>query len=179
MANAKYVMKQPQAPDGSTVQPRPMNGEEMRVIEYLTAMNSKINQAGDCMRDRLRSVPNGWRQWRLMAVTLERLLPALYDTITKKNLRHLENICDHGEIIIRLRPAVRVPEHTLVSEDDLRTLVNAVMASECAICLKQGREIDRCSLRTAMLNICPPYEDPKTSCGYQMVALSGDLGKYM
>lgn len=179
MANAKFVMKQPKAPDGTTAERRPMNGEEMRAVEYLTAMNSKMNQAGDCMRDRLRSVPNGWRQWRLLAVTLDRLLLAIYDSMTTKNLRHLENICDHGEIIIRLRPAVRVPEHTLVSEDDLRTLVNAAMASECAICLKQGREIDRCSLRTAMLNICPPYEDPKTSCGYQIVASSSKLGEYI
>lgn len=179
MANAKYVMKQPHAPDGSTVALRPMNGEEMRVIEYLTAMNSKMIQAGDCMRGRLSSVPNGWRQWRLMAVTLDHLLTALYDSMTPRNLRHLENISDHGEIIIRLRPAVRVPEHTLVNEDDLRTLVNAAMASECSICLRQGREIDRCPLRAALMNICPPYEDPNTSCGYQMVAISGDLGKYM
>ena len=179
MANAKFVMKQPKAPDGTTAERRPMNCEEMRVIEYLTAMNSKMIQAGDCMRGRLSSVPNGWRQWRLMAVTLERLLPALYDTMTTKNLRHLKNICDHGEIIIRLRPVVRVPEHTLVSEDDLRTLVNAAMASECSICLRQGREIDRCPLRAALMNICPPYEDPKTSCGYQIAASSSKLGEYI
>ena len=179
MANGKYSMRQPKAPDGSLVEFRPMNGEELRVVEYLTAMNSKMIRAGDCMRDRLRSVPNGWRQWRLLAVTVDNLLVAIYNTMTPKNLRHLENICDHGEIIIRLRPAVRIPEHTLVNEDDLRTVVNTAMAAECPICFKQGKEIDKCPLRQAMLNICPPYEDPKMSCGYQIVAASSDLGEYI
>ena len=134
---------------------RPMNGREMRVIEYLAAMDSKIVESGDAMRDRLRDIPNGWRQWRLMASTLSRLLVQLYDLMPIKNLRHIQNVCAHGEVLIRMQPASRVPEYTLVNEDDLRILVNTSMAAECAICFKEGKEIDRCPLRRAMLSIAP------------------------
>lgn len=158
---------------------KPMNGREMRVIEYLAAMDSKIIESGDTMRDRLRDIPNGWRQWRLMASTLSGLLVQLYGSMTVKNLRHMQNICNHGEVLIRMAPVSRVPENVLVGEDDLRTLINAVMSSECAICLKEGKEIDRCPLRNAMLSIAPPYEDPPTSCGYRAVALASEYGKYM
>lgn len=158
---------------------KPMNGREMRVIEYLAAMDSKIVESGDAMRDRLRDIPNGWRQWRLMASTLSRLLIQLYDSMTVKNLRHIQNICAHGEVLIRMVPVSRVPENVLVSEDDLRMLVNAAMSAECAICLKQGKEIDRCPLRNALLSIAPPYEDPPTSCGYRDVAIMSERGKYM
>lgn len=158
---------------------RPMNGREMRVIEYLAAMDSKIVESGEALRDRLRDVPNGWRQWRLMASTLSRLLVQLYDLMPVKNLRHIQNICNHGEVLIRVRPASRVPEYMLVNEDDLRIMVNASMAAECAICLKDGKEIERCPLRRAMLNIAPPYDDPPTGCGYRDVALTSELGKYI
>ena len=151
----------------------------MRVIEYLAAMDSKIVESGDAMRNRLRDIPNGWRQWRLMASTLSRLLAQLYDLMPIKNLHHIQNIRAHGEVLIRMQPASRVPQYTLVNEDDLRILVNTSMAAECAICLKDGKEIDRCPLRRAMLSIAPPYDDPPTGCGYRDVALASEYGKYM
>ena len=52
---------------------KPMNGKEMRVIELLAAMDSRIVEAGDCMRERLKAIPNGWRQWRLMASIVGKL----------------------------------------------------------------------------------------------------------
>lgn len=158
---------------------RHMNGQEMRVIEYLAAMDSKITQSGEALRERLKDIPNGWRQWRLMAVTTDRLLAQLYDTMPIKNLRHIQNICDYGEIIIRIAPVSRVPEHTLISEDDLRVVFNTAMAAECAICLKDGKEIDRCPLRRAMLSIAPPSEDPPIGCGYRNHAMASEYGKYI
>lgn len=151
---------------------KPLMGDEMRVLEYLAAMDSKIIESGEAMRERLREIPNGWRQWRLMASTLNRLLVQLYGIIPIKNLRHIQNICAHGEVLIRMRPATRVPEYTLINEDDIREVANVAMSAECTICMKQSKEIDRCRLRQAMLNIAQPYVEPPFSCGYQIVALA-------
>ena len=60
---------------------KPLNGNELRVLEYLAAMDSKIIESGETMRERLKDIPNGWRQWRLMAATLSNLLVALYGKI--------------------------------------------------------------------------------------------------
>lgn len=158
---------------------KPLTGREMAVIEYLAAVDSKIVEAGEALRPRLKTVPYGWRQWRLMASTISRLLVALYDTMPMKNLRHMENICAHGEVLIRMRPAVRVPEYLLVNENDLRLLVNKAMGAECAVCIRDGREIDRCPLRKAMLPIAPPMDEPATGCGYRDVAMDAPLEDYV
>lgn len=81
--------------------------------------------------------------------------------------------------MIRLRPASRVPEHVLVSEDDLRTLVNTAMAAECAICLKDDNEAERCPLRRAMQYIAPPFAEPSSGCGYRDIAVASEYGKYL
>ena len=151
---------------------RPVLGEEMQIIEYLAAMDYKMGKAGDVMRERLKLIPNGWRQWRLMVSIINRLVPQVYSVIPVKTRRHIENLCNHGEVVIRIKPTARVPEHTLISDDDLCVVCDAAMENECAICLKQGKEIDRCPLRKAMLHIAQPFTETPTSCGYQLAALA-------
>ena len=99
-------------------------------------------------------------------------MPRLYDAIPVKTRRHIENLCNHGEVLIRIKQTARVPEYTLISDDDLRVVCDAAMENECAICLKQGKEIDRCPLRKAMLHIAQPFTETPTSCGYQLAALA-------
>ncbi|MBR6571538.1 MAG: hypothetical protein IKK75_13900 [Clostridia bacterium] len=152
---------------------KPLNGSEMRVLEYLAAMDSKIIECGETMRERLKGVPNGWRQWRLLAATLNNLLIALYKQIPLKNLRHMQQICAYGEVLIRIRPPVHTPEYTLIREDDLKTVMRVAIEQECSMCLKSGKEIAGCSLRKAMWNIAPPMEESQYSCEYN------DLAVYM
>lgn len=145
---------------------KPMDGREMRAIEYLAVMDSKITSTGDALRERLKNVPHGWRQWRLMATTANRLLSQLYDTMTQKNLQRMHQLVTHGEIVVRMKQAVNVPEHTLISEEDLREVVNAALDGTCTLCVKDGKEIQRCPLRRAMYNIAPPMEEGPYTCGY-------------
>ena len=158
---------------------RPMNGQEMKILEYLAAMDSRMTEAGETMKERLKDVPNGWRQWRLLDATLKRLLLDIYKVTPIRNMRTLQNICDHGEIAIRISPATRLPEHVFVNENDLHILINTSMAAECAVCIRQGKEIDRCPLRQALLAIAPPFEDPPHSCGYLNHALRSEHGNYI
>lgn len=151
---------------------KPLNGSEMRVLEYLAAMESKMIESGDTMRERLKAIPNGWRQWRLMASILDRLLEQLYAIIPVKNLRHMQQICAFGEVLIRMRPPVHTPEYTLLREDDLKQLMDVAIRQECAMCLKEGKEIDRCPLRKAMWNIAPPMEEHPISCEYSLIAIA-------
>ena len=45
-----------------------------------------------------------------------------------------------GKFCVRLKPAARTPEQIVASEDDLREIINAAMAAECAVCLKDDRQ---------------------------------------
>lgn len=157
---------------------KPLNGNELRVLEYLAAMDSKIIESGETMRERLKDIPNGWRQWRLMAATLSNLLVALYGKIPLKNLRHMQNICAYGEVQIRMCAPSRTPEYAMLREDDLKELMNTAIRHECGLCLKEGREIDRCPLRRAMWNIAPPMEEHPISCEYSLIAMAMNAGIY-
>ena len=158
----------------------PLKGKELKCVEYLVGMESRIVESGDALRERLRMVPNGWRDYRLIFSTLDRLLLKLYDTIPQKGRLYLQKLSKHGEILIRFSPAARSQEWLLIKDDDLAVIVNLAMAAECAICLKQGREAKKCELRKALENIAPPHDGhPAGGCGYQNVAAGAELGHYL
>lgn len=158
----------------------PLKGKELKCVEYLVGMESRIVESGDALRERLRMVPNGWRDYRLIFSTLDRLLLKLYDTIPQKGRLYLQKLSKHGEILIRFSPAARSQEWLLIRDDDLAVIANLAMASECAICLKQGREAKKCELRKALENIAPPHDGhPAGGCGYQNVVAGEKLGHYL
>lgn len=151
---------------------RPMNGKEMAVVEYLAALDSQLCKS-DVLRERLKAIPNGWRQMRLIVTATDKLLRQLYDTMTRKNLLHISSICDYGEVLIRFRPAAQTTERKLVNESDLRVLLRVCISQECSICLREGKDAKRCALREAMMNIAPLLDDEETTfgCGYQRIAM--------
>jgi hypothetical protein len=158
----------------------PLSGKELKCVEYLVAMESRVLEVGDAMRERLKKIPNGWRQFRLLVSTLDRLMPEVYDTVPNKTRMYLKNIMENGEVLIRFIPVSRNPEWKLVKDEDLAVLINLAMAGECAICMKQGREAKKCKLRGALENIAPPREGhPAGGCGYMNVVLGCDIGHYV
>lgn len=177
-AKGRRAVMLPPVPAGVELQP--LKGKELKCVEYLVGMESRIAESGDALRERLRMVPNGWRDYRLIFATLDRLLLKLYDTIPQKGRLYLQKLSKHGEILIRFSPAARSQEWLLIRDDDLAVIVNLAMASECAICLKQGREAKKCELRKALENIAPPHDGhPAGGCGYQNVVAGEKLGHYL
>lgn len=90
-------------------QERPASGREMQVIEYVAALDAQLTAHQDTLRERLKLVPNGWRQWRLMTATAGALLMALYGTLPLTSLKHIANLCKHGEVLVRVKPAAHTP----------------------------------------------------------------------
>lgn len=99
---------------------QPANGRERAIIEYLAALDAQLIAHQDVLRERLKLIPNGWRQWRLMTATANNLLTAIYDTLPTKTLLYMQRLCTYGEVLVRLKPAARTPEQIVASEDDLR-----------------------------------------------------------
>lgn len=158
---------------------KPLNGREMKCIEYIVGLDNRLFEAGEALKRRLAVIPNGWRDWRLMVTTCGRLMEAIYGTLPQKSLLYLQNLCKHGEILIRYIPASRSPEWMMIRDVDLRVLVNKAMAAECAVCMKEGAEIRTCALRKALICNCPPREDAPTGCGYRAAAMSSEYGHYI
>ena len=157
----------------------PLNGREMQTLEYMMVIDHQLSKHPDALRARLAAVPNGWRQLRLIGVTMDRLLSDLLDTLPIKNLKHLQQIAKYGEMIIRLSPAARTPEQALVWDEDLQTVINTAMAAECAMCLRTPAQIKGCKLRKALTHVAPAYEDTPGRCPYRDVAVASELGEYV
>lgn len=157
-----------------------MNGDEMRQLEYMMVMDGELKKHPEALKKRLAGVPNGWRQLRLINRILGDLTVRILDTMDVKNLRHLEQVCRHGEVLIRINPASRLPEQMMVWEDDIRLVINRAMEADCAVCLKSPAEIRGCKLRKALDHMTPAYADaPSGHCPYRDVAGGCDLGEYV
>ena len=156
----------------------PANAREVHMIEYIACLDKQIYAAQDILKDRLKKIPNGWRNFRLAQATTEKVIDAIYGTLTPKTLLHLQRLCDHGEVVIRPKPMVPLKDdvHFILSED-LHTLINTSIAAECAMCLKEKPEQKKCKLRKALQDVAPvealAYDG---LCPYSRVALDHDLG---
>ena len=93
----------------------PANGRELHIIEYLMALDAQLNGHQDALRERLKLVPNGWRQWRLITTATRNLLQAVYDTLPDKTLLYIDRLRAQGEVVVHFRPASRTHETVLAS----------------------------------------------------------------
>lgn len=158
---------------------KPLNGRELREIEFMLALDARVAEGGDCLKTRLKGIKNGWRDYRLMAVLTRKVLAGIYDTLPNKTLQHLDKMRKDGEALIRFKPASRAPEWAVIRDDELKTLINLAMASECALCMKEGKQIDRCRLRRTLMDICPPTDDTDIGCGFREAAAQLDYVEYV
>lgn len=161
--------------DGKT----PVNSYELRTIEFMMALNARLRSGEKDMRDRLRTIPNGWRQYRMVEGVTDKLLDRVYNTMPTKTIHYIEKLQLFGEVKVQFKPASQLPGGEYVKEDDLKVITNCAMAASCAVCLKDEREIKRCKLRKALQDVLVPEEIPKTGCPYRDVAADSEWGDYV
>lgn len=157
------------------------SSREIHTIEYVACLEKQLFEGDKYLKDRLKLIPNGWRDFRLATKTVERLLTELYKTVPNSTRLHMQRVQECGQVIIRPHPAVKPANDTqIVILDDLLMLVNTAMAAECAVCLKDAREQKKCKLRKALMNMTPPKKLPESGlCVYADVAAKNELGKYI
>ena len=136
----------------------------------------------EILKPRLEKIPNGWRDFRLAVTRTKKVLDAVYDTLPEKTLRHMDRLCRCGEVVIRPKPLIRIPENDvqIVTNDDLKLLINAAISAECAMCVKDGVGQKKCALRKALETIAPAEEVHQNGlCAYVDVATGNEYGNYI
>ena len=84
------------------------NAREIHTIEFLAGLDAQLVEGQENLRDRLRLIPNGWRDFRLAVKSTERVLDAIYSTLPNKTLVHMQKLAQHGQIVIRPKPTVKL-----------------------------------------------------------------------
>ena len=69
-----------------SVEPLDLTVYEARRLLMVAALNDGLRRGEDDLRERLKLVPNGWRDWRLVTSTVDRILTAIYMTVPDKQL---------------------------------------------------------------------------------------------
>jgi hypothetical protein len=156
------------------------NSKELRSIEYLAIMDHQIAKGEGDLKARLKTTPDGWRQYRMARTASSKAIGAIYDTLPTKTLNHLLGLSRTCEAIIRVKPIARTNEVQVVPEESLKTLVNIAIKNQCAICMEFGKNIHRCKLRQSLMLISPPKDiQDDGRCPYSDIALQNDFGDYI
>lgn len=159
----------------------PANAREVHMIEFISCLEDQVHNAQDVLKDRLKTVPDAWRNYRLALTSLSKAVDAIYKTLPPKTMRHMQRMNDHGQVVIRPKPLVPLHDDVrIVLSDDLMTLVNTAITVECAMCVKNKHEQKKCPLHKAMIDIAPPEALANDGlCPYTHVVLGNDLGDYI
>lgn len=69
------------------------NAREIHTIEFLAGLDAQLTSGQEHLRERLQSIPGGWRNYRLAVTTTQRVLDAIYETLPTKTLKHMMRLC--------------------------------------------------------------------------------------
>lgn len=157
------------------------NARELHNIEFLAGLDAQLIQGEEILKPRLSKIPGAWRDYRLASSRIQSVLDRVYKTLPDKTLRHMARLCQCGEVIIRPKPMIKMPDDAqIIMKDDLKLLINTSIAAECAICLKDARAQKKCALRKALENIAPTAAVHENGmCAYVDVAAGNALGEYI
>lgn len=160
----------------------PANAREIHIIEFLAGLDCQLMQGQEILKPRLDHIPNGWRDFRLAVTRTQKVLDRVYETLPTKTLKHMDRLCRLGEVVIRPKPLIRSPQDDvqIVTNADLKVLINTSIAAECAMCVKDGREQKKCTLRSVLETIAPTAAVKANGlCAYTEVATQNELGHYI
>lgn len=135
-------------------------GEELRAVEMFAYYQNALHFFEDRLKPRLRTRRNCWRDYRMIVSRADKLLMQIYDTLPNSTMDRIMAGANSLEIRICPKSVRRPEEYTMFKTSDLITLMKAVGAGECAMCLGDRQTASACPLRRIIKDYyapdCPP-----------------------
>lgn len=134
-----------------------------RIYQLFAALSAlEYAQNDEDFRARVKAMPNGWRDLRMIRVTLERLMDDLMWTVPLEKLVGLKRDMPRCRFDIRFGPVAsqaRAPHEMIVDREDLRALIRSAHGERCRLCMKDGKACGRCDLGRALDRLCMQDRD--------------------
>ena len=157
-------------------QTMPGRGEHQFLTDTMILRNSLVRH-GDAVRDRLRAYGYkwAWRDIRLLTSLVTRIQDQLLGTVPPKRQAYYDRLATSG--VYRVEMAGPVDRRYVWADaEDLAALTEAAMLTECAMCVREGRELRECRLRQALVALAPldpaDVNDRFATCEYRGTASS-------
>lgn len=158
-------MKEPQWPNQW-----PMNNGERKAMEYILVCTMMMNQNEEAIKERLKTLPGAWRDYRLMQSLGRKLYRSLSRTLTDLQFQQFSLLEKHGECKVSMHNFSRNEEFRLVHIGCFDTVVSGAIAGICELCIKDEKEIRKCKLKKALEMALPPKEIPRFGCAYRLIS---------
>lgn len=127
-----------------------MRSGEMDGLFALFATLQEIEGVKSDMRERLKAVPNGYRDIRLVEATLTRLLQDLVTTIPLEKLKSIKRMLPHMRYKVYFYGSVSQMQDnaTAIDSKDLATLCRIAHEWNCILC---DNDCDHCKIGLAKI----------------------------
>lgn len=146
----------PEIPEDRKTKPNKRENEFM--LNLMVLRNTLMRNAPAC-RERARLAGKWiWRDIRLATVLICRIQEALLRTMPSSREDYYIAYAQHGHYELHIDGPIRTPRQLVITDKHLATICEAAMESECLLCMREGKEIDRCELREALLESAVPTE---------------------
>lgn len=134
------------------------NRQENALMLDLMLVRNTLARNSEAARERLKASPHGWRDLRLLWYLVNKVQEELLSTVPDKRIAYYNQMARHGQVIIDIPGPIPRGRHILITDDHLAAITEAAMRGECALCLKEGKEAQRCPIRQALMEVAPPAE---------------------
>ena len=143
---------------------KPLSGREYGALRSFFGVVSTLAIAEDNLKERVKLIPNGWRNWRLVESVSYKLLQDLMYTLPLNKLKQIQTELAHTRCYVEVRreycnPAIDPDEKmmTYIPQRPFERIMAIAVNSECLFCDKTGKAAKRCPLR-ADLNAVYHFE---------------------
>lgn len=136
----------------------PLSSAEYTALRHVIAAVDALPKQGDALRDRLKLIKYGYRDYKLMHAVAYKLFEKLIATVPYKKIKALRGELDASVCEVRVNAASvnRELGLTVVEVDDLMRIANMAIERECFLCSKSAVEGRKCPLYKACVD-CLTY----------------------
>lgn len=160
---------------------RPNRAENV-MMNDLMAMTSELIRHSPSIRERMQAYRYGWRDVRLLLALARKVENMLYYTMPPSYQRRYAQVAKEGRVMVDIPGPIQDKQNMLVERRDLDVLVEKALTGECVMCIREGKDIQRCPLRDVMVRLSPPVEftgdRTHAICEYQRAAMSAMAKEY-
>lgn len=162
---------------------QPLSRSEYDVFKLLIGTIVAYGMALDNLKPRLKSIPGGWRDARMIYAVSTRLRNKLLLTIPYDKLRRMEAEIPHLSTYVGVNTILPVKEQeewAVYKQGDVSTVVKMACENNCTLCDRRDGKVRGCPLRKAADKLLPfnvPSLMQDGSCLYQQydTGLANDL----
>lgn len=154
-----------------------MSGREYYALRALIGVVSTFSAYDADIEKRVRMIPNGWRDLKLIEAKADKLFAEIMKTVPLQKIQQMKKELNNVRVEVNVIPDYTGRKKdcfTYVPQDALEWLEEQVISMECAFCEKTCEQSKKCPIRKN-IEALYHYDFPeKVGCPLAQFKIEGD-----